>query len=524
MSSSIALSNAASQLLANFQQSTAPITQDAQTAIDQAHEVKGKPLSPNELSTILAQQMPSQKAALTKAKKACANSQYHCDGKKGNFLTQLIDFRIEKEQHEVHTPKPPPPVIRDPLYTKFIMDNDAQCTLLFNARDVDASGRPLLMKAVVREGVNVDNLDFSGYRTKWDNKPDIQTVGKKTAVVTTKDTQESEFAFGDALLQVSLDGKGKELSRGLALHPENKLVRKRFRGKNVGGKIVPNTAKPIGNPIVTNGAQLDQTPVKTFNDRVKLTMSMKDSMPAGSWLEAKAQHVDVGLDVAPGLIFEPDSQAQVTFIQTAVKTAVPADDAFLVGSKGMKQTVPTNTFAHFNLKQLLTRPLNIHTASGGGSADATNQSKAAWQHIFADAASTGIAGRTLKPLGETILSTPEQLKGAKIKASYCPVAGNTNGQQLNVELGSGFLSAKDGASVKNWCVVAGFVDAKGQWQEAKTFTNKNKTKSGKANFTLSVEDAAGAIKANRQLEFRVFNGEGIPAERIRVPMASIDWS
>lgn len=102
------------------------------------------------LEKLLLAAMPDQKQAIQQAK-GCAAT-YHCDKTNGRFLTQILSMRIEKETVNAYQPPAPtPPVVRDPLYATFTMAPDADVMLLFNARDVDEKGQPLLMKVVARE-------------------------------------------------------------------------------------------------------------------------------------------------------------------------------------------------------------------------------------------------------------------------------------------------------------------------------------------------------------------------------------
>lgn len=520
------LNPAARQLLGTYQNANSPIDSGAQAKITEAAQAKGQPLDAKELENILTQAMPAQKSKIATAAKACCGSSYHCDGKKADFLTQMLDFRITKETAEVFRQPPTRRTYRDPLEASFVLDNDAQVVLLFNARDVDASGRPLLMKVVAREGAKIDDVDLSQYRTNWaEGKEDIRTISKTAAYLEIKDTNESEFAFGDPLLQVSLDKKGKELSRGVAVNPTNTQVTHFFQGKNVGGKLVPDTTNPFPGraPQTATAPSLDRQAVVSFDDRIGLEMKCKDNFPEGGWLDTKAAFVDAKLRVEPGLIFEPDTTATVTFAGATIKTAVANNDAFLVGSEGGEMAVNMSSFGNHTLRQLLSQPISRHTQSGGGSADANQVNQPAVRMVFPHPERIGVGAGNLAPLADKTVQHA-QFAASKLNAEFRPVTDNTGGQQVCVRLEDGFLSAKDGASVKDWTVVVGFTDHAGKWQQCDSVTVKNKTKSGCEEFSLNLENAAAMHKANRNLEVRVFNNDGIPAQRVNIPIRQIEWA
>src|SRR5262245_44058539 len=56
--------------------------------------------------------------------------------------------------------------------------------------------------------------------TSWE-KPDVQTIKPGQDYVEVADVNETEFSFGDPLLQVSVNAKGGEVSRSVAINPEN---------------------------------------------------------------------------------------------------------------------------------------------------------------------------------------------------------------------------------------------------------------------------------------------------------------
>ncbi len=526
----IQLDTAAKQLLSTFQHRNGAIGAQAQAAVAQACEAKGAPLSAAELQKTLQAAMPAQSAQITEASKSCSTSRYHSDGKKGDFMTQFLKLRIEKDRAEVWQQPATRRTARDPLMAEFIMDKDAQVVLLFNARDVDEKGRPLLMKAICREGASLDAVDLKGYRTRWTDgaEPDIQSVPKNASFVAVQDTHESEFEFGDPVIQVSLGKKGEEISRGVAVRPENQETVRFYPGMwqmqpNGQNALVPNTAQPENRAAaVTSGAQLDRTPVKTFDEKIKLGLKVKDSFPQGGWLETKIEHIDAKMFIEPGLMFEPDTQASVKLINTTLTTKVEADDAFLVGAPAAESTIALTPYAAQNISWLLQQPVTRSSQSLGGSQDVENKQWTLRDLVFSDKAKIGVGSGTLAPMQDLRVKSA-QLEDMKISGGYSQIDGSDKGQHLCLTLGEGFLSAKDGASVKGWSIVAGYVDEAGQWQQCEARTIKNKTGSGCETFEFDLADAPALYKANRDIELRLFNAECVPAQRVRVPVKELSW-
>ena len=258
-------------------------------------------------------------------------------GTNANFITQLVGIHnIVKEVARgvgngelahggVNTGVLRP--ARDPLYAKFAIDDEADALLLFNARDVDSRGRPLLMKVVAREGVDLDQLELSRFRTRWSDVPDVQRVLRDAAYVEIEDQSDSEFTFGDPLLYVSLRG-GQELSRGVAVGPDNTNIQRDYL---TGSDGLPDLTRPVrgANPVVTVGRQLDNMPPFVSPDRIEVEISANASFNSRAWLGASEQGVDTTLRVLPGLIYEPNAEVKVGLSGATAAVSVPADDVSL---------------------------------------------------------------------------------------------------------------------------------------------------------------------------------------------------
>ncbi|HEY1098735.1 MAG TPA: hypothetical protein VGF99_07395, partial [Myxococcota bacterium] len=268
-------------MLKEFHRQTGVVSQQVEAAVcahaDSVAQAGGTvtALDCDALEKILLQAMPDKKQVIDSAK-GCGN-RYHGDKTNGRFLTQILSMRIEKETHNVYSPPAPaPPRVVDPLYATFTIAPDADVMLLFNARDVDAKGQPTLMKVVARERFDMTNFDFSKYRLNPNGtQPDVVRIKDTESYVETKDIDEAEFAFGDPLKQVSLNGKREEISTSVWVRPENIDKQRYFRAtRDTANRIVPNLAQPVAQfDRITTGDTLDRTPVKSFSDKVRLTLA-----------------------------------------------------------------------------------------------------------------------------------------------------------------------------------------------------------------------------------------------------------
>ena len=514
------LSNAARYMLATYQNQTQPISSDLEQRILAACETNGStPLSPAQLEEVLNAAMPQPEAhaqLVGTVEKCKASSNYHPDCTRPDFLTQMIGLhRIEKETDEVyHTPAIRRPV-RDPLYAKFVMDNEADVMLIFNARDVDAHGRPLLMKVVARDCVDMASLDLSKYRTERAGFADIQKVPENAAYVEIEDTNETEFTFGDPLLQVSLR-QGKELSRSVHLNPTNVQTTNYYSTHDGRTPFLP---APVPSEILT-GNSLDIEPPAVFPERIRLSMAAKPSFPEGAWLEAPSTHVNCTLHVEPGLIFEPGTTAAVNYGNATAEVTVPSDDAFLLGSRGSSVTIPpSRTTLDAFLKQFVTIAVQRP-----GAADRNATQTRASTLLYPKPSAIHVAGKIFDPLATTPLATAN-FAAAGAEASIHPLVDpEHDGVGIDLKLGAGFLSADAPTSLKGWKIVVGYRDENNQWNAAAPATVSNDRSLQDVAFHLESKNALGLIEAGRSLEIRLFNQDGIPAERVEIPFRDIPWA
>lgn len=510
----------AQALLSFAQQQTTRIDRATEQAIQKAAETSKAPLSADKVAELLQQALPQHKQKIADLGKQVAT--YQCDGSKPNFLSQIVGtHHIEKERAAVYQSPHIVRPTRDPLTAQLIMAKDADVMLLFNAGVFDDAGRPLLMKIVAREKVKDHLPDISNYHTLT-KTPDVQLVADNAAYVTIKDENEAEFAFGHPLAQVSLDCKGNELSRSGAVHPTNAQKTTYYYGINQNGAIVPNLSSPVGwTPTSESGAQLDTTAVQTFRDRVQLELRAKDDFPKGGWLEAPLKHVEAKLLLEPGYMLEPDSQATVSFLGTSLQTKVAADDFSFIGSPSAEATLATES-SNATIGAVLNSQVTESNYSGSGS-DAQSVNTPAYQLIYQQAEHIKIGGEAFAPLSDVTMNK-DAMEAAGITAYVQPLAGDKDGQEIHLELPKGFLSSDKGGLVAGWKIVVGFAtpDPENPWIQAKPRVTSGSA-SGSESFKLALDNAPEAILNNRNLEVRLFNERGVPAERVLIPMKELPW-
>lgn len=534
------LDNAAKFLLTALQQKAGVIDGAVEAKVREACDASKKPLTAVALEKLLTEALPEQSKVLKEVSKSCAGSGHHADGCRADFLTQQIGLRIEKDRAigvRSHR-QSPPRWTRDPLYAKFVMDNDARAIALFNGRDVDANGSPLLMKVVLRvtdpsdeertakeKQAFIDQMgDFGGYRTTW-KQPDIEVVARDASYVETKDLQENEFEFGDPLVHVSLDHHGEELSRGVTVNPENQMTTRYYPADGAGN---PRThLNEVRAAQVQVGPALDNTRPAFFEDKIQLKMSAKPEFPEGGWLDdVKSEHVQTTLKVEPGFFFEPGKKADIQFQGAKVQTQVASDDAFLLGSHAATTEVPVQALT---LRQLLQQRVQFGISSEDQAqharGDVVSENKPAFNYIFADAANIQVGGGALQPLGDRQLLR-NNFEAAKVGVTLEPCAKKDapNAAKLRIKLEEGFLAAAEGASVQGWTVALGFPNGQGEWVQVQTDPVCGRHASEPGSFTLEVDDLAKVMKNNAGLELRAYNDSGVPAMRVKVPFVAMPWA
>ncbi len=530
------LTNQAQAMLKELQRQSGVLSAQVDQVVQQEAQKLQSTQSPTQttaamdcdvLEKILLSAMPAQTQLIQRAK-SCG-MKHHPDNTNGRFLTQILSMRIEKETAVVYNPPAigHTPVRTDPLYATFTLAPNADVMLLFNARDVDNNGNPLLMKIVARDSADLTKLDLKKYRTDPNGtQPDIVRVKDGASYVETKDIDETEFAFGDPLKQVSLDKGGDEISTSVWVRPENTNKTNVFhQTRNAQGLIVPNFTQPLPQfNRVQVGDNLDTTAVKTFDERIRLTMSAKSTLPAGVWLDENqvGAHVDVGLAVDRGLIFEPGSKAVVGLGGAAnanVIVDVDKTDAHLLGNASTQTAATVN--AGSSLRQILSSTLTRTSSAQANGSDQQQTTRRVVDVVYSDAAARIIGNKALNPMGDVVVPQAELTNmklGCTAKPMQNPADPQSDGARISLVVGDAFLS---GADFSGYKIVAGFRDENGAWQEQTRTVGGPQSK--KEAFTFDVGDFDDQQKKNANVELRLFNKDGVPAQRVLVPFREIHW-
>lgn len=313
------------------------------------------------------------------------------------------------------------------------------------------------------------------------------------------------------------------MSTSVWVRPENINRTNVFHAtRNPQGAIVPNMAQPIPHMNTQQtGDALDTTAVKTFDERIHLSLSAKSSLPAGVWLDdANAgAHVDVNVVVDRGLIFEPGSSAAIALSGHAtanLAVAVDKTDAHLNGNASTSTKAAVVGGA--SLRQILGSTLQ--RTSRSTATDATSSSQRVVDVVYADAAARLIGNKPLSPLADVVVSQPE-LAAMKMTCTAKVLANDPqdNGAVVKLALDDAFLS---GADFKGWKIVAGFRDETGTWQEQTRTVGSSSSK--KEAFSFDVSDFDVQQRKNANVEVRLFNADGVPAQRVLVPFREIHWT
>ena len=518
MSANLQLDRRASAMLGRFQHQVGSIPSAAEQKIAQACEASATPLDAEQLWKLLREAMPQQKAALDRAKAICLSHQV--DGTNPSFLTQILSHRIEKVTERARVGPRQQLGSRDPLYGEFLMSPKASAMLLFNARDVDDKGNPLLMKVVLREGAKLEDIDLSPYRTKW-SQPDVRVVAEDADYVTTADRNETEFAFGDPLLAVSVDHNGGEMSRAISTKPENTQVTEY-------PTLDPTTRRRTGNwrPTErTTGHQLDKTEVATFMEKVDTSMKRTSDADLGAWVDAPLSDFAAEISVGRGFMFEPGANAKFGWARGAADSwplppaalDVPRDDAALLGSAPTSHSLETQNLGG-TLAGFLNGVVLVHTQANGG--DLRSKKVSVRDLVYRDTAKVRLGGRGVKPASGAVYDR-HSLAELGVKAVKRPIS--PSGQRVDIDVPAGFLTGGSGVSPKGWTIVAGHTDGEGQWVTDETIEVDAKKSQARC-LSFEVPDAAGAHRRNTTFELRVFDARGLPVEALKIPIRGLGWA
>jgi hypothetical protein len=492
-------------MLQAFQARTGTISQQVEQLIEAAQTTPQK-LSAEQLEKVLLAAMPQQQKTIQQCKKIALC--YHPDGTNLGFLTQILDLQIEKIDRVVENSRQPP-VRVDPLTVKLSMAPDAKYLLLFNARDVDENGRPLLMKVVAREGFDPKTLDLSIYRTQANNQPDVQTVPANVDFVEVNDEHESEFNFGDPVKVVSLNNKGDELSATVKVNPRNVHTTKTYRPDSPNRDRLLRTETSEGR---------DAIPVAFFMKRLKFDLALSVD-PWSTTLQPEYFKAELRLD--RGFVFEPGSWAHVSVLDGAVSTGVSEADAQLLGSPATNNSVELVRASKF--ANILNADVVVRTRGAGDAPNAQSVNTFKLRDLlYTDARQTTLAGLAVEGFSERGLRF-EDASAAGINASKSPIANDPDGQKISLQLPEGLLKS-NGASVDGYKMVVGYVGPDGKFIEVARQVIDNAQSSRAMAVSFDIDDSKPFNLNNGQLQVRTFLPSGVPGDLISISYRDIPWA
>ncbi len=494
--------------------------------IDQAVAAQGaNALDQAALESLLIQAMPDKKGEIEQAKKGCATHQ--CDGKNGQFVSQLATLLIQKDRDAVYRAPQLSRPARDPLFAEAVIAKDTDFAVVANFGVFDAERKPLAMKVICRERADMSKLPkvLERYHTHGDEL-DIVKISNSTAYYKIEDTDEHEFAFGHPAAIISFDKKAEEQGRAGKTRPENVRVTKFYQAKVEGGQQVPNLTAPVNvAPQRETGPNLDTTPVQTWLSTLSAQLEVVGQLASPAWISEKlpASAVSLKLNIGDGLIAEPDTQATVQFSGASATVSVAANDFSAKGSEERVLAIPGNLIQAQTFHSLLNAAVNVTSRSIATATDQKAEQVKMMELVYPHAAETEVAGRQLRPLSE-FSPKPEERAAAKLKAAVVPLAGDPeqNGFCARVELEPGFVSGKSPANVAGYTVEVGYRAPDGSWKGGEAFKVSGQC-SKAMSFELPIDDVNAAIIANTQLEIRVRNAEGVPATRTLLPVKTLEW-
>lgn len=478
------------------------------------------------LEAALIQAMPEQKAAIEQAKQGCVSHQ--CDGKNGQFVSQLATLLIQKDRAAVHQA---PTITRpafDPLSADVIIAKDTDFAVMANFAVFDDQRRPLAMKVLVRERADMKKLEtvLKSFHLHGE-EPQIVKIANDTAYYKIHDTDEHEFRFGDAAALVSFDKKGEEQGRAGQARPENVRVTNFFRGKAENGQTVPDLTRPAPGvaPTRETGAQLDTSPVQTFLSVISAELKLTGALPAGHWITEKlpAEQASLRLGIGEGLIAQPDTMATVALLNQSRTVEVAANDFSAKGPEASSLAVPDATLKGQSVHSLLNGSISVTSRSKATATDQKVENLRLMDLVYPHAAEMQLAGRPFKPLADVSLQEGDHAD-AGLKAKIVPAVGDPekNGVELRLELAPGFIKAGAPASLDGYVVEFCYRGPDGSYTSAESRKLSGSSSKG-IQCELSVPDLTQAIAKDVKVEVRLRNPDGIPAGRVTLPLKAMKW-
>lgn len=478
------------------------------------------------LEAALLQAMPERKADIEQAKKGCMSHQ--CDGKNGRFVSQLATLLIQKDRAAVHQA---PTITRpafDPLSADVIIAKDTDFAVMANFARFDAERRPLAMKVLVRERADMARL--SGVLKQFHllgEEPQIVKIANDTAYYKVHDTDEHEFRFGDAAALISFDAKGEEQGRAGKARPENVRVTNYFRGKAENGQTVPDLTRPAPGvaPTRETGPQLDTDHVQTFLSVISAKLELSGALPAGHWITEKlpAGQASLRVEVADGLIAQPDTTATVALLNQSRAFKVEAEDFSAKGPEGASLPIPEAALTAQSIHGLLNSAISVTSRSLATTTDQKVENLKLMDLVYPHASKMQLAGRAFRPLGDVTLQEADHAE-AGLQAKIVPMANDAekDGVNIRLSLAPGFVKAEAPASLEGYVVEFCYRAPDGSYTSGESRKISGQSSKG-IECELPVPNLTAAIAKDLKIEVRLRNPEGIPAGRVTLPMKAMKW-
>lgn len=509
-------------------QSIENLTPTSQALVQQASEGSKAPIDVDQIAAYLIATCPAEQA---KIQDAVAQYKKQECGETPKDGSNLIELMFKKNIDVVGNPNIPRPTAItprwDPMIGSLFLDKDTAFAALCNAADWQDGGQMRVMHMIGREGAVAcgKQPDLKASNLTWDpEKNKVQTVGDKAGVVKFEDRHDEEFEPGDATAIVFFDKNGKETKRIGTNDPDGEVtVNFKYQHAPTGGSwatMVYNAQNADAQNLNHHGVQFSLgRAVKV--DQAKLQAYVQDRSGAqGAWLSQPLKDLDVTLFADRGLHREPGSRVHVTFLNTAIVSAIKAeeDNWKLSGNKPQAKVVDLAQYQGQNIGWLLSNNVNLESRMlEGKHADSTTTARPLRDFIYQDAVQALEVGKApFQTLGDTAIKG-EEMNTRGFDAYF--VEAEDGKPRPVVELQAGFLSSKDSdVSLKGWRVDVGYRDLQGKWQGCESFRIKNATKSEAGTLELPVIEDYAVFKSGnvKELELQVYNANGVPATRLRV--------
>ena len=236
-------------------------------------------------------------------------------------------------------------------------------------------------------------------------------------------------------------------------------------------------------------------------------------------MPSQAQVIQTASSFAKG--YHPDNK-NPRFLTQILSMRIEKEHDFGVGA-----TTPPRgrdpLYASFTL-DLLSQHVSLSAGANPNGNDRSATSKSAVDLIYgATRDKITVGANKLSPLADVTIKTAE-MAANKIALTAEPIADpNNDAVKIQLKLDDAFLGVADGASVKGWKMSVGFQDASGKWVsvgERGVKTGASKAES----FPFDVDDFDALQQKDQKLEVRLFNAEGVPAQRVILPFRDVSWA